>query len=151
MSKLYANRKHYFSGSPQLVLAIRLLLVLGLMVMTRLLIYFLHPSLFPGITPLKLLYYAFAGIRFDIVAVLYANLIFILLMVIPLRLRRIRSYTILADIVFYISNIILLVPNLADTAYYPFSLKRMTIDIFNYIIYFIWIFIEQFDNISMNK
>jgi len=133
MSKLYANRKHYFSGSPQLVLAIRLLLVLGLMVMTRLLIYFLHPSLFPGITPLKLLYYAFAGIRFDIVAVLYANLIFILLMVIPLRLRRIRSYTILADIVFYISNIILLVPNLADTAYYPFSLKRMTIDIFNYI------------------
>jgi phosphoglycerol transferase MdoB-like AlkP superfamily enzyme len=38
-----------------------------------------------------------------------------------------------ADTVFYISNIILLIPNLADSAYYPFSLKRMTADIFNYI------------------
>jgi len=127
------NRKHNFSGNPQLVLLLRLLLVLVLMIMTRLLIYFLHPSLFPGITPLKLLYYAFTGLRFDIVAVFYANIIYILLMVIPFRLRRSKSYNIIADIIFYISNIILLVPNLADTAYYPFSLKRMTIDIFSYI------------------
>ena len=130
---LSSYRKPNFSGSPQLALALRLLLVLVLMIITRLLIYFLHPSLFPGITPLKLLYYAFIGIRFDIVAVLYANIIYILLMIIPFRLRSKRLYTIISDIIFYLSNIILLVPNLADTAYYPFSLKRMTIDIFSYI------------------
>ncbi len=130
---LSSYKKHNFSGSPHVVLVIRLLLVLALMIMTRLLIYFLHPSLFPGITPQKLLYYAFTGIRFDIVAVLYANIIYIFLMIMPFRIRSSSLYTIIADIIFYLSNIILLVPNLADTAYYPFSLKRMTIDIFSYI------------------
>ncbi len=126
-------RKYNLSGSPQIVLIFRLLLVLLLMVVTRLLIYFLHPSLFPGITPSKLLYYAFTGMRFDIVALLYANLLYIFLLVLPFRFRRKRLFRILTDTIFYITNIVLMVPNLADTAYYPFSLKRMTIDIFKYI------------------
>jgi len=126
-------QKFKYSGNPQTVLVLRLLLVLLLMIMTRLLIYFLHPSLFPGITPARLLYYAFTGMRFDIVAVLYANILYILLLVLPFRFRRKRIFSIIADTIFYISNIILFIPNLADTAYYPFSLKRMTIDIFNYI------------------
>ncbi len=126
-------QKLRYSGNPQTVLVLRLLLVLILMVFTRLLIYFLHPSLFPGITPLKLLYYTFVGMRFDTVAILYTNALYIFLLVIPFRFRRKRMFSIITDIIFYTSNIILLIPNLADTAYYPFSLKRMTIDIFRYI------------------
>jgi len=126
-------RKFQFSGNPQLVLVFRLLLVLFLMVITRLLIYFLHPSLFPGITPSKLLYYTLAGMRFDIVAILYANSLYIFLLLLPFRFRGKKSFQIVTDTLFYISNSILLIPNLADTAYYPFSLKRMTIDIFRYI------------------
>jgi phosphoglycerol transferase MdoB-like AlkP superfamily enzyme len=126
-------RKLNYSGNPQVVLALRLLLVLLLLIVTRLSIYFLHPSLFPGITPSKLLYYAFTGMRFDIVAVLYVNALYILLLVLPFRFRRKKGFSIFTDIIFYTSNIILLIPNLADSAYYPFSLKRMTIDIFRYI------------------
>ncbi len=126
-------RKFRFTGSPQSVLIIRLLLVLLLMVATRLMLYFLHTSLFPGINLSKLLYYAFAGMRYDIVALLYANSLYFFLMVLPFRFRRKRAFSIVADTVFYISNSILLIPNFADTAYYPFSLKRMTIDIFKYI------------------
>jgi len=126
-------QKLRYSGNPQTVLVLRLLLVLLLMVFTRLLIYFLHPSLFPGITPLKLIYYTFAGMRFDTVAILYTNALYIFMLVIPFRFRRKRPFSIITDIIFYTSNIILLIPNLADTAYYPFSLKRMTIDIFKYI------------------
>lgn len=130
---LTSLRKLHFSGNPQIVLVLRLLLVLLLMIFTRLLIYFLHPSLFPGITSSKLLYYTFTGIRFDLVAILYANALYILLLVLPVRFRRKRAFNIISDTIFYISNIILLIPNLADTAYFPFSLKRMTIDIFKYI------------------
>jgi len=126
-------RKFHFSGNPQSVLILRLLLVLLLIVVTRLSLYVLHPSLFPGISPSKLLYYTFTGLRFDIVALLYANLLYIILLILPFRFRRKRAFSIIADTVFYISNIILLIPNLADSAYYPFSLKRMTIDIFKYI------------------
>lgn len=130
---LTSIRKLRYSGNPQTVLVLRLLLVLLLMVLTRLSIYFLHPSLFPGITPSKLLYYTFTGMRFDTVAILYTNALYIFLLVIPFRFRRTRTFGIITDMIFYASNIILLIPNLADSAYYPFSLKRMTIDIFRYI------------------
>lgn len=126
-------KKYTISGSPQLILVLRLFLVMLLMIITRLLIYFLHPSLFPGISVTKLLYYSFVGLRFDLVSVLYANLLYIILLIVPFRIRRKHIYQIVADTVFYCVNIVLLVPNLADTAYYPFSLKRMTIDIFSYI------------------
>ncbi len=130
---LTSLRKLRFSGSPQSVLLLRLLLVLVIMVFSRLSLYFLHPSLFPGITTSKLLYYTFVGLRFDIVAVLYANILYILLLVLPFRFRRKRAFSIVSDTIFYISNIILTIPNFADSAYFPFSLKRMTIDIFKYI------------------
>ena len=130
---LTSLRKLRFSGSPQAVLLLRLLLVLIIMVLSRLSLYFLHPSLFPGITTSKLLYYTFVGLRFDIVSVLYANILYILLLVLPFRFRRKRAFSIVSDTIFYISNIILMIPNFADSAYFPFSLKRMTIDIFKYI------------------
>jgi len=130
---LKAFKKLQYSGNPQTVLVLRLLLVLLLMILTRLAIYFLHPSLFPGITLTRLLYYTFTGMRFDTVAILYTNALYIFLLVIPFRFRRKRAFSLITDSIFYISNIILLIPNLADTAYYPFSLKRMTIDIFRYI------------------
>lgn len=126
-------RKLRFSGNPQIVLVLRLLLVLIIVAYTRLLLYYLHPSLFPGVSNSKLIYYTFTGLRFDIVAVLYANALYILLMVLPFRFRRKRAFSIISDIIFYTANIILFIPNLADSAYYPFSLKRMTIDIFHYI------------------
>jgi phosphoglycerol transferase MdoB-like AlkP superfamily enzyme len=103
------------------------------MVFSRLSLYFLHPSLFPGVTTSKLIYYTFTGLRFDTVAVLYANILYIFLLVLPFRFRRKKAFSIVADTIFYLSNIVLLVPNFADSAYYPFSLKRMTIDIFKYI------------------
>ncbi len=131
MRKTYS--KFYIKSSPQLVLILRLLLVLVLLICSRLLLYAVHPSLFPGITSSKLLFYAFAGMRFDVVALLYANALYILLFILPFRFRRKRAFGIVTDIIFYVSNIVLLIPNFADTAYFPFSLKRMTIDIFKYI------------------
>ncbi len=130
---LNSFRKIRYSGSPQIILILRLLIVLLILVFSRLSLYFLHPSLFPGITTSKLLYYTFIGLRFDVVALLYANIVYIFLMNIPFRFRRKRGFSIVTDIIFYVSNIILLIPNFADSAYYPFSLKRMTIDIFGYI------------------
>ncbi|MEI6060456.1 MAG: sulfatase-like hydrolase/transferase [Bacteroidota bacterium] len=130
---LTSLRKIRFSGNPQIVLALRLLLVLFLMILSRLLLYFFHPSLFPGIIPSKLLYYIFTGMRFDIPAILYANALYIFLLAIPFRFRRRRTFSIIANSIFYISNIVLFIPNFADSAYYPFTLKRMTADIFKYI------------------
>jgi len=127
------QRKSFFSGNPHITLVLRLLVVLFLLVITRLLIYFLHPSLFPGITPSKLLYYTITGLRFDVVALIYANVLYIFLLLLPFRFRNQRAFRIFSDTIYYLANIILLIPNLADSAYYPFTLKRMTIDIFRYI------------------
>jgi phosphoglycerol transferase MdoB-like AlkP superfamily enzyme len=127
------SSKLYFRSNPQAVLVLRLLVVLILLALSRLMLYFLHPDLFPGVNSGKLLYYAFAGLRFDLTALLYANSVYFLLMVLPFRFRRKRAFSIISDTIFYISNIILFVPDFADSAYFPFTLKRMTADIFGYI------------------
>jgi len=127
------KQKFIFTGNPQIVLIIRLLIVLLILTVTRLLLYFFHPVLFPGVTPSKIAYYAISGIRFDLIALLWANSFYFLLMILPFRFRRKYSFRIFSDSVFCISNSLLLIPDLADIAYYPFTLKRMTFDIFDYI------------------
>lgn len=132
---LMPNRKQkfIFTGNPQIVLLIRLLIVLIIMTVTRLLLYFFHPVLFPAVTLSKLAEYAVNGFRFDLIALLWANSFYFFLMILPFRFRRNYSFRIFSDSVFCISNTLLLIPNLADIAYFPFTLKRMTFDIFEYI------------------
>ena len=125
--------RKFFESSPQVVLIFRLLAILLLLVFSRLLLYFFNTSLFPGVGFLKLLYFLWVGLRFDVVALLYANSLFILMLVLPFHFRRVKAYRLIADFVFIISNSVLLVPNLIDSIYFRFTLKRLTADIFKYV------------------
>lgn len=125
--------KYRFTGNPQVVLLIRLLFVLFLVTCTRLLLYTFNAPLFQGLTGKTIVYYAIAGIRFDVVITLAANALYIFLLSIPFRFRRSKLFRKISDTIFIFTNSILLLPNLADNAYFPFALKRLTADIFNYI------------------
>jgi hypothetical protein len=70
------------------------------------------------------------GLRFDISAVFYTNLLFILLQVIPFDFRYKRAYQNFNGYLFLITNSIIIVANTADMAYYPFTLKRTTTAVF---------------------
>lgn len=126
-------RKPWIQGSPVIVLLSRLAIVLLLMAVSRMLLYVLNTGLFPGVTASSLAWYTFTGLRFDLSALLYINLPYIFLMLLPFRFRYGNFYIHLTNLVFYITNAVGLIPNFADSVYFPFTMKRLTGDIFNYI------------------
>src|SRR5690606_2649663 len=72
-----------------------------------------------------------AGLRFDLSAVIYTNLLFILLMLLPFRFRYKPFYRKLLLYVFIVCNSIGLAANLSDIIYYRFTLRRTTWSVFD--------------------
>lgn len=66
------------------------------------------------------------GLRFDIAALCYLNSLYVLLQVVPLRVRFKPIYQKVTHILFFITNGFALLANFADTFYYPFTLRRTT-------------------------
>lgn len=111
----------------------RLLLVLFIMALTRMLLMFLNPGLFPGISVATGISLFFQGLRFDLVATVYLNSVYIIMQSVPLRIRENKVWQKTADSWFIVANSVGFIPNLADSVYYRFTMKRLTGDIFSYI------------------
>ncbi|GIV33006.1 MAG: sulfatase [Chitinophagales bacterium] len=69
------------------------------------------------------------GLRFDISAIMYTNLLLIILHVFPVPQRNSNGYQKLIKGVFYLSNLPFLFLSVVDIGYFPYSLKRSTADI----------------------
>lgn len=65
------------------------------------------------------------GLRFDLTAVAYFNSLFILMRILPFGFTSNRMYLKVTDWIYYITNSIMLIANLADVIYYRFSGVRM--------------------------
>jgi len=111
----------------------RLGIILLLFTLCRVLFYLFNTSYFSNISAIDLMIVFVHGIRFDISAILYCNLLFILLHVIPIPHREGMAYQKLLKVLFHITNAILLLANCADFEYFKFTFKRTTADIFNLI------------------
>ena len=72
---------------------------------------------------LKLWYY---GLQFDTTAILYVNLLFILLSFLPLRINTKPFYQKLLLYVYFITNGVAYLLNFVDVLYYPYSKSRLT-------------------------
>ncbi len=97
----------------------------------RLLYYLLNFSLFGQTSPSELLSIARGGVLFDLAAVAYINLIYILLMLLPLHLKERGGYQSLTKWIFLSLNIVAFISNIADAIYYPFTKRRTTSTLFN--------------------
>lgn len=113
-----------------ILLLLKLLLIGGLYTICRLAYYLFNHSLFPGISFMSLMHMLGGGIKFDISAILYTNALYIVSQIIPFKFRHHPSYQKITDWIFYIVNSIALTANIADIAYYPFTLKRTTFTVF---------------------
>ena len=71
------------------------------------------------------------GVKFDVSALLYINVLFILLQTIPFSFRYSKSYQKFCKYLFIISNSVGIAMNLADFAYYKYTLKRTTGAVFS--------------------
>jgi phosphoglycerol transferase MdoB-like AlkP superfamily enzyme len=86
--------------------------------------------MFPSITISQLITIFKGGLTFDISAVVYINMLFILLHIIPLEIRYKNVYQSILKYIFFITNGIAIALNGMDFVYYRFVDKRATADVF---------------------
>lgn len=120
-----------FHANHLVVFAYRILLAYLLFVVARLLFYLFNHGYFADMTSAQLARVWYGGFRFDTAAVLYLNLLFIVLSLLPFHFRERRIYHRCVDAAWYIPNLSGLLAGIADAVYYPFTLKRTTADVFS--------------------
>ncbi len=115
-------------AQPLGVFLYRIGLAYLLFVIARVLFYLFNTTFFPDLTASQWVSIWYGGLRIDTAAVVYLNALFILLSLLPLRLRAHRVYQRLVDATWYIPNALGIMAGLADCVYFPFTLKRTTVD-----------------------
>ncbi|MFR3795306.1 MAG: LTA synthase family protein [Barnesiella sp.] len=102
----------------------QLVIAVLMMVLTRLFYYLYNQDLFAGIRVGELLKLFWGGVRFDLAAVFYLNLLFILLRILPFEFVNKHSYIKLTNIVYIVCNGMGIIMNMADAPFYRFTSSR---------------------------
>ncbi|MEO8086399.1 MAG: LTA synthase family protein [Bacteroidota bacterium] len=113
-----------------ILLAERILLLLALYTLCRLLFYLFNFSYFNDLGMTQVLKLFFFGLRFDIVAIVISNLLFIALHFFPFNHFYTRIYQQFLRILFLLVNTIAVLLNLVDIEFIRFEGKRATTDAF---------------------
>ncbi len=115
---------------PAFIMAINMLTLLVVYMLTRWMFYYKNISSFPDVTLSEMMTICRGGLRFDVSALCYINLLYIVLQVLPLRARHTARYQRVAKIIFLCTNAIGIAVNVADIAYFEFGGRRTTATIF---------------------
>ena len=112
------------------VLAYRILLIMLLFSLCRTGFFLFNYKMFPGVTLNQFFTLFKGGLTFDISAVVYINMLFILLSIVPLDIRYNDIYQAVLKYIYFITNGIAVAMNGMDFVYYRFVDKRATADVF---------------------
>lgn len=117
-------------GNIYWALFLRLVLAMFLFMLCRIGFFIYNLSYFPEMSAWNFLRILWGGFWFDLTAVLYINLILLILSVIPIDLRFRSGYQVTIKIFYYTLNGLALAVNVMDFIYYKFTLRRTTADVF---------------------
>ena len=107
-----------------------LLLAMVIYTVCRLVFFLLNRPLFPDVDMVRLIRLCKAGWRFDLATVLFTNLPYIVLMLIPFRFRENRVYQGVTKTLYVVPNFLAFAADLADGVYFPFTNRRTTCTVF---------------------
>jgi phosphoglycerol transferase MdoB-like AlkP superfamily enzyme len=119
-----------FSRNIFVVLIYRILLIMFLFSLCRIGFFLFNLKMFPGVSFSQILTMLKGGLTFDISAVVYINMVFILLHILPFEFRYKEGYQAVLKYLFFITNGIAIAMNGMDFVYYRFVDKRATADVF---------------------
>jgi phosphoglycerol transferase MdoB-like AlkP superfamily enzyme len=118
------------SGNIFVVLAYRILLIMLLFSLCRIGFFLFNFKMFPGVSLSQFFRMLYGGITFDISAIVYINLLLILLHIVPLEIRYNDVYQVVLKYIYFVTNGIAIAMNGMDFVYYRFVDKRATADVF---------------------
>lgn len=114
-----------------LILFYRLFLAFLMYFIARILFYFYNADLVHVNSIGEFLKLSYYGLTFDRTAILYVNILFILLSVLPLVINPTRGYQKVVFYVYFVCNLIAYATNFIDFIYYRFIFSRTTIAVFD--------------------
>ncbi len=123
-------KKQLLSRNIFAVLLYRLAIIMLAYSICRIAFYIFNKSMFPEPGFGEFLNIMKGGLLFDISAVIYINILFIFLHIIPFDIRYNEVYQRVTGYLYYLTNFLALAANNADFIYYRFVDKRATSDIF---------------------
>jgi hypothetical protein len=126
-----SNMKNWvLSRNIFVVLIYRILLIMFLFSLCRIGFFLFNLKMFPGVSFSQSLTILKGGLTFDISAVVYINMVFILMHILPFEFRYKDGYQAVLKYLFFITNGIAIAMNGMDFVYYRFVDKRATADVF---------------------
>ncbi|MEE8408132.1 MAG: LTA synthase family protein, partial [Myxococcota bacterium] len=131
MSHRLPSWRNVLRRSIYVSLMVRLGLVMLLYTFCRVVFFFYHRDFFPETTYGELVVMMLGGLRFDLSAVLYTNLLYIQMWIVPFRFRHHPTYQRVAMWIFFATNSFALALNCADFVRFPFIHRRTTAAVFD--------------------
>ena len=116
---------------PGFIMAVNFLLVMAVYMLSRWMFYYANKGSFQDVTFGDMMTMSWGGMRFDVSALCYLNALCILMQFLPLKCRHTVKYQRVVKIIFWIVNILGVVVNVADIAYFEFGGRRTTALIFS--------------------
>ncbi len=124
-----------WSGNVYVAISLSLLLMMALYMFCRIGFYYYNVEFFPNMTLSRFGKIMVGGLRFDLSAILYLNSLFLLLLILPFTFRFHPWYIRVVRFLFMGINAVGIALNVADSMYYPYTLRRTTL-----------VVIRQFEN-----
>jgi phosphoglycerol transferase MdoB-like AlkP superfamily enzyme len=109
----------------------RLGIVFIILTILRFVFYLSNYSFFSIFSAKLILLSFFVGFRFDLSSLVYTNLVFIVLSLLPFSFRRFKGYQTFLFLVFIVFNSIMLALEVPDIEYYKFAQRRSGVGEFN--------------------
>ena len=107
------------------------LLMMALFSACRVFFFLVNISYFPEVNFQHFMNLMYGGLQFDLTALLYANLVYMLMMLLPFKFRYNAVYQSIAKGVYLFVNSVMIVVNCADIPFFRFTNRRTTSTIFS--------------------
>lgn len=116
---------------PGFVMVVNFLIMMVIYMVMRWVFYYMNIQHFPDVKPSDVMVMSLGGMRFDLSALCYLNLLCVLLQFVPLKARHTVKYQRVVKIIFLVVNTIGIAVNAADIVYFEFGGRRTTWTIFS--------------------
>lgn len=115
---------------PGFIMAANFVMMLVVYMVTRWVFYAMNSATFGPLTFDEVMTISLGGLRFDVSALCYLNLLCIVLQFLPLKARHTPGYQRMVKAIFIVVNLIGVAVNVADIVYFEFGGRRTTSSIF---------------------
>ena len=127
------NGRHFDGFCPALALVLKLGLLYAAWLLCRIVFFLQNRAEIGPLAASELPGLLHGSLVFDTVSILYVNSLFIVLSLVPLRLRERRWYGTMLFWLFSVANALALIVNVSDGVYYHYAKKRFTSDELSYL------------------